>query len=189
MQSLVAFSQVQQKVEAASPDAQEARRKQTDTVCFPNGHSAGSMEGQAPARAAQPLVPCSYVKAVIPQQDRSPSPLHDVAPMRSKAGECFKVYLPLNLIQRYNVIFKNIGQLFHITHFNLSFYPFGKVMGKGFLHIQQIGLLQHLKLIMSLTTINNKTMPVPSPELCLNAHVCNQNRILKELYEVLKLCF
>ncbi|XP_035010629.1 Fanconi anemia group J protein isoform X2 [Hippoglossus stenolepis] len=72
MQSLAEFSQVQQKVEAASADSQAV----CSTAPPPNCYSPGPVKGQEPLRAALPRTPHSCVKLPESQQDTSPSTFH-----------------------------------------------------------------------------------------------------------------
>lgn len=69
MQSLVAFSQVQQKVEVAPAD----RQTLSSTVSSPNSQLPVTVEGQGLPSASEPQTPRSCAKPLEPQQDTSPS--------------------------------------------------------------------------------------------------------------------
>ena len=84
MQSLVAFSQVQQKV--APADSQTL----SSTVSPPSSHVSVAEEGQGLPRASGPQTPHSCVKPAEPQQDTSPhffSRTQLKAEQNGKAGE------------------------------------------------------------------------------------------------------
>ncbi|XP_031728340.1 Fanconi anemia group J protein [Anarrhichthys ocellatus] len=82
MQSLAAFSQVQQKVEALS-----------SSVSSPNSHLSVTVEGQGLPNAPDPQTPRPCVKPPEPQQDTSPSTIHFFSrtqlkvEQKEKAGE------------------------------------------------------------------------------------------------------
>lgn len=69
MQSLVAFCQVQQKVEVFPADSQSP----SSSVSSPNGHLSATVEEQGLSKASEPQMACSYVKPHEPQPDTSPS--------------------------------------------------------------------------------------------------------------------
>lgn len=69
MQSLVAFSQLQQKVEAAPADSQTL----SSTASSPNSHLPVTGEGQGLSKASDPQTPRSCVKPPESHQDTSPS--------------------------------------------------------------------------------------------------------------------
>ncbi|KAM7413743.1 hypothetical protein PAMA_020899 [Pampus argenteus] len=71
MQSLVAFSHVQQKVEVSPADSQNP----SSTVSSPNGHLPVTAEGQCLSKASEPQTPNSAVKPPEPRQDRCPTNL------------------------------------------------------------------------------------------------------------------
>ncbi|XP_023276258.1 Fanconi anemia group J protein [Seriola lalandi dorsalis] len=79
MQSLVAFSQVQQKAAAAAAE----RQTPDSTASSPNGHLPVTAEGRGPA--SHPQTP--PVKAPEPQQHRSPSPPRRVSPPHVKTEQ------------------------------------------------------------------------------------------------------
>nr|XP_046244527.1 Fanconi anemia group J protein [Scatophagus argus] len=72
MQSLVAFSQGQQKVQVAPANS----RTHSSTVSSPDNHSPVAVEGQCLPKASEPHTPCSRVTLPDPQQDTSRSTLH-----------------------------------------------------------------------------------------------------------------
>lgn len=90
MESLVAFSQVQQKVEVSPADSQIA----SSTVSSPNSQLPVTVEGQHLPKASEPQTPHSAVKPPEPQQDRSTPNIHFFprtqlkAEQNKKAGEC-----------------------------------------------------------------------------------------------------
>ncbi|XP_041796744.1 Fanconi anemia group J protein isoform X2 [Chelmon rostratus] len=91
MQSLVAFSQVQQKAEAAPADSQIP----SSTVSSPNCHLPVTVEGQGLPKAPEPQTPSSCVKPPEPQQNSSPSSLHSfprtqLKAEQNEAAECLK---------------------------------------------------------------------------------------------------
>ncbi|KAM7399849.1 hypothetical protein PAMP_019090 [Pampus punctatissimus] len=65
MQSLIAFSHVQQKVEVSPADSQNP-----SSVSSPNGHLPVTAEGQCLPKASEPQTSNSAVKPPEPQQDR-----------------------------------------------------------------------------------------------------------------------
>ncbi len=69
MQSLVAFSQVQQKVDVAPANSQIL----SSTVSSPNSQLPVTVDGQSLPKASEPQTPGSCVKPLEPQQDTSPS--------------------------------------------------------------------------------------------------------------------
>lgn len=83
MQSLVAFSQVQQKAEAAPADSQIP----SSTVSSPNCHLPVTVEGQGLPKAPEPQTPSSCVKPPEPQQNSSPSSLHSFPRTQLKAEQ------------------------------------------------------------------------------------------------------
>lgn len=109
MESLVAFSQGQQKVVVAPVDGQT----HSSTVSSPNGHSPVTVEGQSLPKASEPQSPDSCVKT--PEQDASPSiyrffsRMQGKAAQNEKAGEltclCCKVNISFSLIQTQFYIF------------------------------------------------------------------------------------
>ncbi|XP_042270894.1 Fanconi anemia group J protein isoform X2 [Thunnus maccoyii] len=72
MQSLVAFSQVQKKVEVSLADSQTP----SSTVSSPNGQLPITVEGRSLPKASEPQTPHLAVKPSEPQQDRSSPNLH-----------------------------------------------------------------------------------------------------------------
>lgn len=68
MQSLVAFSQVQQTVEAAPADSQTS----CSTASPPTAHSPATVEEQGLLTDAQPQTPRSFAKLPEPQQCARP---------------------------------------------------------------------------------------------------------------------
>lgn len=86
MQSLVAFSQVQQKVEVAPADSQTL----SSTVSPSNSHLSVTEEGQGLPKTSGPQTPLSCAKPAEPQQDTSPhffSRTQLKAEQNGKAGE------------------------------------------------------------------------------------------------------
>ncbi|XP_028429071.1 Fanconi anemia group J protein isoform X2 [Perca flavescens] len=83
MQSLVAFSQVQQKVEGAPADSQTL----SSAVSSPNSHLSVTLEGQGLPNATEPQTPRSYVKLPEPQQDTSPSTIKFFSCTQLKADQ------------------------------------------------------------------------------------------------------
>ncbi|KAI3354667.1 hypothetical protein L3Q82_019165, partial [Scortum barcoo] len=69
MRSLVAFSQVQQKVEAAPADSQAL----SSTVSSLNSQLPVTVDGESLPKASEPQTPRPCVKPLEPQQDTSPS--------------------------------------------------------------------------------------------------------------------
>ncbi|XP_051254031.1 Fanconi anemia group J protein [Dicentrarchus labrax] len=69
MQSLVAFSQVQQKMMVAPADTQSP----SSTLSSPNSHLPATVEGQGLSKASEAQTPSSSDKPPEPQQDTSPS--------------------------------------------------------------------------------------------------------------------
>uniref|UniRef100_I3JWB2 DNA 5'-3' helicase n=1 Tax=Oreochromis niloticus TaxID=8128 RepID=I3JWB2_ORENI len=69
MQSLVAFSQVQKKMDGAPADRQAI----SSTISSPSSHLAATAEGHSPPEASEPQIPISCVRLPEPQQDSSPS--------------------------------------------------------------------------------------------------------------------
>lgn len=67
MESLVAFSQGQQKMAVSPADSQT----QSSTVSSPNGHMPVTAEGQGLRRTSEPQSPDSCVRT--PERDSSPS--------------------------------------------------------------------------------------------------------------------
>uniref|UniRef100_A0A3Q3XKX5 DNA 5'-3' helicase n=1 Tax=Mola mola TaxID=94237 RepID=A0A3Q3XKX5_MOLML len=98
MQSLVVFSQRQQKVEVTPADTQTS----SSCVSSPNSHLPVTEEGQGPAKACDPLSPDSCAKTPERQQDAS----HSILPIFSnrqlkaeenkKAGEVLYLYNLIN---------------------------------------------------------------------------------------------
>ncbi|XP_053176881.1 Fanconi anemia group J protein [Scomber japonicus] len=72
MQSLVAFSQMQQKAEVSSADSQIL----SSTLCSPSSQVPVTIEGQCPAKASEPQTPHPAVIPPEPQQDSPRSPLN-----------------------------------------------------------------------------------------------------------------
>lgn len=70
MQSLVAFSQGQQKVEAEVVPADS--QTPSSTVSSPNGHLPLTVEGRGLPKASEPQIPCTWAKRPEAQQDTSP---------------------------------------------------------------------------------------------------------------------
>lgn len=70
MQSLVAFTQAQHKVEAAS--AVSDSQNPSSTVSSPNSHVPVTGEERGPSKASGPQTPSSCVKSPEPQVDTSP---------------------------------------------------------------------------------------------------------------------
>ncbi|KAM9359039.1 Fanconi anemia group J protein [Symphorus nematophorus] len=93
MQSLVEFSQVQQKVEAAPADS---HTRSSAVSSPPNGHLPVTLEGQSLPKASEPQTPCSpCVEPPEPQQDTSPSMSSFLSRTQLKAeqnekAECLK---------------------------------------------------------------------------------------------------
>uniref|UniRef100_A0A8D0ATT1 DNA 5'-3' helicase n=1 Tax=Sander lucioperca TaxID=283035 RepID=A0A8D0ATT1_SANLU len=83
MQSLVAFSQVQQKVEGAPADSQTL----SSAVSSPNSHVSVTLEGQGLPTATEPQTPRSYVNLLEPQQDTSPSTIQFFSRTQLKAEQ------------------------------------------------------------------------------------------------------
>uniref|UniRef100_A0AAX7T3F8 DNA 5'-3' helicase n=1 Tax=Astatotilapia calliptera TaxID=8154 RepID=A0AAX7T3F8_ASTCA len=69
MQSLVAFSQVQKKMDGAPADRQAI----SSTVSSPSSHLAAAAEGHSLPEASEPQIPISCVRLPEPQQHSSPS--------------------------------------------------------------------------------------------------------------------
>ncbi|XP_044057768.1 Fanconi anemia group J protein isoform X2 [Siniperca chuatsi] len=91
MQSLVAFSQVQQKVEVAPVDSQTL----SSTVSSTNSHLPVTVEERGLPKASEPQTPRSFVKPPEPQQDTSPSTFSFISDIQLKAdlhekAECLK---------------------------------------------------------------------------------------------------
>ncbi|XP_036930159.1 Fanconi anemia group J protein isoform X7 [Acanthopagrus latus] len=91
MQSLVAFCQVQQKVEVFPADGQSP----SSSVSSPNGHLSATVEEQGLSKASEAQMACSYVKPHKPQPDTSPSTCHFFSLTQLKAeqngkAECLK---------------------------------------------------------------------------------------------------
>ncbi|XP_030257122.1 Fanconi anemia group J protein isoform X7 [Sparus aurata] len=91
MQSLVAFCQVQQKVEVFPADSQSP----SSSVSSPNGHLSATVEEQGLSKASEPQMACSYVKPHEPQPDTSPSTFRFFSLTQLKAeqngkAECLK---------------------------------------------------------------------------------------------------
>ncbi len=74
MQSLVAFTQVQHKVEAAS--AVSDSQNPSSTASSPNSHVPVTIEEQGPSKALGQQTPSSCVKSPEPQVDTSPQIFH-----------------------------------------------------------------------------------------------------------------
>ncbi|XP_068568453.1 Fanconi anemia group J protein isoform X2 [Cebidichthys violaceus] len=83
MQSLAAFSQMQQKVEGPPADSQAL----SSIVSSPNSHLSGNVEGQGLPNAPDPQTPRSCVKPPEPQQDTSPSSIHFFSHTQFKAEQ------------------------------------------------------------------------------------------------------
>ncbi|XP_032364148.1 Fanconi anemia group J protein isoform X2 [Etheostoma spectabile] len=83
MQSLVAFSQVQQKVEGAPADSQTL----SSAVSSPNSYLPVTLEGQGLPNATEPQTPRSDVKLPEPQQNTSPSTIHLLSHTQMKAKQ------------------------------------------------------------------------------------------------------
>ncbi|XP_039986589.1 Fanconi anemia group J protein isoform X3 [Xiphias gladius] len=83
MRSLVAFSQVQQKVEVAPADSQTP----CSTSLSPDSHLPVTVEGQGLPKASQPQTRCSCVKLPEPQQDTSLSTFHFFSSTQLKTGQ------------------------------------------------------------------------------------------------------
>lgn len=78
MQSLVAFSQGQQKVKVVPVDSQTSRL----TVSSPEGHLPLTVEGTCLPKASAALMLDSYIET--PKQDASPSAFHRISPTHVK---------------------------------------------------------------------------------------------------------
>lgn len=78
MQSLVAFSQGQQKVKVVPVDSQTSGL----AVSSPEGHLPLAVEGTCLPKASEPLTLDSYSET--PKQDASPSALHVISPKHIK---------------------------------------------------------------------------------------------------------
>ncbi|XP_070685220.1 Fanconi anemia group J protein [Pempheris klunzingeri] len=83
MQSLAAFSQVQQKANVAPADSQSP----SSTLSALNGHFPVSVEGRGLSKASEPPTPSSCVKPPEPQQKMSPSPFRFVSQTQVKADQ------------------------------------------------------------------------------------------------------
>ncbi len=89
MQSLVAFTEVQQKKELAPADSQSL----SSTISSANSHCPGTVQGQGTTKAFEPQTPSLCVKPPKPQLDTSPpifsifSPTHLKPEQNKKAGE------------------------------------------------------------------------------------------------------
>ncbi|XP_070762033.1 Fanconi anemia group J protein [Enoplosus armatus] len=83
MQSLVAFSQVQQKVEAAPANSQTL----SSTVLSTNSQSPVTVEGQGLPKASEPQSPHSCVKLPEPEQATSPSTFSLFSHTQLKTGQ------------------------------------------------------------------------------------------------------
>ncbi|XP_070826529.1 Fanconi anemia group J protein [Chaetodon trifascialis] len=83
MQSLVAFSQAQQKADVAPAVSQIP----SSTASSPNCHLPVSVEGQGLPKASEPQTPCSCVTPPEPQQDKSPTTLHLFSHTQLKAEQ------------------------------------------------------------------------------------------------------